>query len=319
MPEQISLKDYAKYAYGEWWKFVDIEEAKQAHTQNIQAVKAAIDEFHGPPDRPIKILAVNGSSRSNVESSCAHELSNSQLLLRSGLEAVQGQGVDIEEVNLRDYKIEYCNSCYSTTSALCNFPCTCFPFDPMQLLYPKVLRSDVLLLSTGVNQSAMSSRLKAFTDRLISVDGGYYIPPEDFVAKDYDYKNRMVATSLNQPVHYDQRMHGRTMAFFISSKDQADDIPVGDDYYDNQTPDYVKMVADPLYVGFHDYGFFFAEPWLASFSAVVEEDMSFDKMRMALDKNAKEQAKRVVLAAVELAKKFRYDKPPKRPHPPNRT
>jgi multimeric flavodoxin WrbA len=56
----------------------------------------------------------------------------------------------------------------------------CFPWDPMQELYPLVLKSDVMLCSTGVNQSAMSTRLKTFLDRLISLDGGFFVGPDQF-------------------------------------------------------------------------------------------------------------------------------------------
>lgn len=317
---KMSLEEFRRIAYdGEWWQMVDIEEAKVEHARNVEACRKAL-EYHESKDRPIDVLAVHGSSRSNAKLSCAHELSNSQLLLRSGLDAIRDDpNVKVTELNLREYKIEYCNYCYSSASANCGFPCNCWPFDPMQKLYPPVLRCDVLLLSTGVNQSAMASRLKAFSDRLISMDGGYYVPPEEFVAKDEDWKNRMVAASLNQPVHYDQRLHGRVAAFFISSKDNADDVPVGEgDYYD-EAPSYIKVVSDSLYMGYHDYGFYFAEPWLAHFDSVPDEEMSFDKQRLNEDTRTHEQAREAVAAAVELARRFRENPPPPRPHPPNRT
>lgn len=318
MPEYMDPEEVNRIKKTEWWELISPADAKKQFASNIKLLHAAF-ELRKNPRRPIQVLAIHGSPRSNVELSCAHELSNSQLLLRYGLKAIEGQpDVRIKEVNLREMFIEPCNSCYSSTSAMCHLGCSCFPFDDAsKMLFPMVIACDVLLLSTGVNQSAMSSRLKLFCDRLINLDGGYYLPPEQYVPKDLDMKNRMTRTSLRQPVHYDQRMHGRVVAFFISSKDNSDELPAND--YRDTLPSYVKTVADSLARGFLDYGMKLSDPWLAQFSAVVDEEMSYDKFRLAIDTNAQEQAKRVVAAAVELARAIRERPPARGPHPPNRT
>ena len=65
----------------------------------------------------------------------------------------------------------------------------------MQELYPLVLNCDVMFCSTGVNQSAMSSRLKLFADRLISLDGGFFVAPAQYREKDADWRDRCIALS----------------------------------------------------------------------------------------------------------------------------
>jgi len=173
----MTAKEYKKIAYGEWFDFVDPVVAKRAHARNVQRCHEAIKK-HEAKDRKLNILLVHGSGRSSFKS-LAHEFSNSQFLLKSAARQFEhDERYEITEVRLRDYNITPCNCCYSTTSSLCSFPCNCFPLDPMQELYPLVLSCDVMFCSTGVNQSAMSSRLKLFADRLISLDGGFYVAPE---------------------------------------------------------------------------------------------------------------------------------------------
>ncbi|KKN96878.1 hypothetical protein LCGC14_0165220 [marine sediment metagenome] len=317
---KISGDEFIKGRYvDEWWQVVDLEEGRERHAENIRRCQKALN-IHGKG--PIRVLAVHGSSRSNVELSCAHELSNSQLLLREGLEAVlDDEDVEIREVNLREYQIEYCNNCYSTCSALCGFPCNCFPFDPMQDLYPEVLACDVLLLSTGVNQSAMSSRLKAFCDRLISMDGGYFVTAEQFASKNEEWRDRCIALSQTDEVHYDQRQHGRVAAFFISSKDEHDHEPTEDSGYNEimERNSYVQLVADSLYRGFWDFGYYMPQQWVAMNLSHPNEELSFDKARLNDNEAAHEMAQQVVRDAVFMAKKFRIDPPEPRMHPTGRT
>lgn len=109
----MNSEEYKKIAYGEWWEHVSEEYARDAHAENIENCLRAANEFRSGP---IKIFVLHGSGRSHTTLSCAHEFSNSQVLLRKGLEVLQEMDVDVEvdEVNVREYKIERCNNCYST-------------------------------------------------------------------------------------------------------------------------------------------------------------------------------------------------------------
>jgi multimeric flavodoxin WrbA len=257
-------------AYGDWRDYVSLDDARQAHARNIEACRKAVADFQA--QGPIKCLVVHSSGRSSAASS-AREQSNSQMLLRHALAAVRPEdfpeGVEVEEVALRDYKIEPCDACYSTSSALCGFPCDSFPLDPMQQLYPKVLRSDVLLVSAPTNQAAMSSRLKLFVDRLISLDGGYFVDADQFGLKDAAWRERMIALATTRPVPYDQRMHSKVAAFFITNKDDRDTGHVDDNGRVVQS--YVLGVAESLYRGFYNFGFAFPDPFYVAYRAVPQD------------------------------------------------
>jgi multimeric flavodoxin WrbA len=218
----VQPKDIVRLKYGEWWDRISEKASKKRHARNVRVCLDAVD-YHNRENRPLDILLIHGSSRSSFKSS-AKELSNSELLLRSAVEPWrENRAFKITEIALREYNVEPCEGCYSTSSALCGFPCNCFPWDPMQELYPLVLRCDVMLCSTGVNQSAMSTRLKTFLDRLISLDGVFLSLPINTNRK--GGVARQMSRSCSQTFNsgrlpYDARMWGRTAAYFITSKDE---------------------------------------------------------------------------------------------------
>lgn len=284
--------------YGEWYEHPDLKDLAPAeYAKRVDDVLEALRDYNRK-DRPLNILAVHGSGRHPVVG-CAREVSNSHMLLEKALDPYLGEGYDIESVSLREYNISPCNGCVSTASAMCGFPCDCFPFDPMQKLYPKVLRCDVLLCSTGVNQSAMSTRLKAFCDRLISLDGGFF--RTEYHPKTSEFRNRAIQVSRDGNFEYTQRMFGRVGAYFISSKDQNNP--------DDQDFDYIKSVAESLKKGFEDYGMFHANKWYAGNASKWDEDYSHDKRDLSENTDLHTEAQIVVGQSISLAKELRK-KPP---------
>lgn len=177
--------------------------------------------------------------------------------------------------------------------------CDCFPFDPMQDLYPRVLRCDVLLCSTGVNQSAMSTRLKTFCDRLISLDGGFL--RSEYTPKTSEFRNQAIHASRDGHFEYTQRMFGRVAAYFISSKDE--DNPTDSDF------GYIRRVADSLKKGFEDYGMLHADKWYVGNSSKWDEDYSHDKRRLNEDTDLHREAQAVVGQAIYLAEELRKNPP----------
>lgn len=307
-----SLDQVRKLRYGELYDVVDMAQARPTYERAKKACVDAIDH-HNRDDRPLEVLVVHGSSRSSFRS-CAHEHSNSQLLLETGVAHLRTDpAIKVDTVRLRDVPIEACNGCYSSASALCGFPCDCFMgIDGMYGLYPKVLRCDVLLISTGVYQSAMSSRLKMFADRLISLDGGFFrerLEPKDAVLKD-----RMVALSQNLAkegnLPYDARMWGRAAGYVITSKDDANPHesvtgqgwvpPVG----------YLEGVAWSLRSGFADYGFFHADLWHAGGGAHPDQELSQDKAWYAGRSDLQARVRAMVDATVRFGEQLRRDPPP---------
>lgn len=122
----MNPRDFVEIKYGQWWEQVSQKATKKKHARNIRACLGAVD-YHNQKKRPLNVLLIHGSGRSSF-SSAAQELSNSQLLLRSAVEPFRGNpAYEITEIALREYNVEPCEGCYSTSSALCGFPCNCFP------------------------------------------------------------------------------------------------------------------------------------------------------------------------------------------------
>ena len=294
--------------YGEWWENVSNAASKKKHAENVRACLAAA-EYHNQTNRPLNILLIHGSSRSSFKST-AKELSNSQLLLRSAIEPWRKKsGFEITEIALREYAIEPCEGCYSTCSALCGFPCNCFPWDPMQKLYPMVLKCDVMLCSTGVNQSAMSTRLKTFLDRLISLDGGFFVGPDQYEAKGEEWRDKCLALSVQLSksgrLHYDARMWGRTAAYFITSKDQKNDLPTAARNF-KQPLSYIELVAHTLRDGNADYGFFHdPHHWYVGAWADPDAELCHDKEHFSSNPKFLKEARVVADAAIKLGLKLR--------------
>src|ERR1022692_4071901 len=102
----MTVKEYKKIAYGEWFDYVDPADAKRAHARNVQRCHAAIKK-HEAKDRKLNILLVHGSGRSSFKS-LAHEFSNSQFLLKSAVQQFErDQKYEITEIRLRDYNISH--------------------------------------------------------------------------------------------------------------------------------------------------------------------------------------------------------------------
>lgn len=306
--KKISIFDYYEKKKTDWWDgVVDEESAKEQHRKNIEKIRQVL-QWRTDKDRPLSILVLHGSGRHPVMS-CAHEMSNSQLLLSRGLSLARKEfsgEVEVDEFILRELFLEPCNNCVSTTSALCNFPCSCFPGDDISTrIYPAIIKADVILLSTGVNQSMISSRLKIVIDRLIAVDGGYFI--EELPMKDSIWRAKMIQHSLDEPV-YDQRMFGKVASYFVTSKDlkntKETGVPTDKKWYKG----YDELVIGSLYSNGIDYGWFHADPFYVIAGADPDVEYGYDKSEYN-NEQLHEESKEVVLAALHLAERHRNEPP----------
>ena len=126
-------------------------------------------------NRRIKVLGISGSARAVDD--MARQESNSEALLKMSLRQCGRLGAQTELIKLRDFRIEHCRACYSTANTHCHFPCSCYPRDTPRgddmsnILYDKVLEADALIFASPVNNFNISTPLKAFLDRCISLDG----------------------------------------------------------------------------------------------------------------------------------------------------
>jgi multimeric flavodoxin WrbA len=119
----------------------------------------------------------------------AQEESSSEELLKVCLEHGKKLGAETALIKLRKFRIEHCRACYSTTNTQCHFYCSCYPKgtpradDMSNILYDKILEADCLIFATPVNNFNVSTPMKAFIDRCISLDGSLK-PADPKVPKD---------------------------------------------------------------------------------------------------------------------------------------
>jgi multimeric flavodoxin WrbA len=147
------------------------------------AVQAA-QQRHDDPGGPARILLISGSSRS--EHTCSGEVSKSYRLIELARAVLAGQhGVEVDVLQLDRLTAEYgrhihpCKACFSTSPALCHWPCSCYPNyslgqtqDWMNEIYPLWVAAHGILIVTPVNWYQVSSPLKLMMDRLVCADGG---------------------------------------------------------------------------------------------------------------------------------------------------
>ena len=139
---------------------------------------------HEDLNRPLRILLINGSSRS--EHTCPGESSKSWRIAQlaagvfSAAEGVEAEMLDLSRLT-SEYgrKIHPCKACFSTAPALCHWPCSCYPNhalgqvnDWMNEIYPMWVRAHGIMIVTPVNWYQASSPLKLMMDRLVCADGG---------------------------------------------------------------------------------------------------------------------------------------------------
>ncbi len=150
------------------------------------AAKAMIEEAqkrHDDTSRPPRILLINGSSRS--EHTCPGEMSKSFRLVEIAREILEADGVETEVLDLARLASEFgrtihpCKACFSTSPALCHWPCSCYPNyslgqvdDWMNDIYPMWVAAHGIMIVTPVNWYMTSSPLKLMIDRMVCADGG---------------------------------------------------------------------------------------------------------------------------------------------------
>lgn len=308
------FKYYLKFRYDNEWPSDYEAEASKAHNKNVAMCQKAIEEYE-EKERPIRILMIHGSGR-HTETSCAHEISNSKMLAEYGLDAIRNENdVEVDSIDLSATKlIERCNGCVSTCSSLCAFTCDCHPFDGMQELYPKFLRSDIYFFSTGVYQDTMHGLLTNVCQRLISMDGGFL--RDKYRLKTSEFKQTCIKISKDNDFEYNARLYGRVCGYFISSKDHENPSDTAEGI------SYIEDVASQLKNGFEAYDCQHAKPWYAGAVSKWDEEYSYDKARLQENTVAQEKAQKVAVNALKLIRDQRKDpklKPKPTPGRINRT
>lgn len=111
------------------------------------------DSRKHPDTAKPRILGVGSSPRKG---------GNSDVLLRHILKGAKENSATVESVQLRDYLFQACNGCER-----CRKEGVCVDIqDGMQLLYPKVIGSNGLILISPAHNYNVTAWMKAFIDRL---------------------------------------------------------------------------------------------------------------------------------------------------------
>lgn len=147
------------------------------------AAIASAQQRYCDPARPNRILLINGASRS--EHTCPGEMSKSFRLAEIARATLESQGAQVDLLDLSRVVSEYgrhiypCKTCFSTSPALCHWPCSCYPNyalgqtqDWMNDIYPRWVAAHGIMIVTPVNWYHTSSVLKLMIDRLVCADGG---------------------------------------------------------------------------------------------------------------------------------------------------
>jgi len=300
----MNIKDLKEANLNSYHDHISLKEARELHKENLKKAEAVV-KWRENEGRPLSVLLVHGSGRNTNR--CSAEKSNSEFLLERGFELAKEEFKDMElddnRLVLSDMWIEHCNGCVSTTSALCQFTCTCHPHDDLSRHgYQMMLWADVVLMSTPVNQSMPASRLVQFIDRLISLDGGYYVDQLDY--KNAEYKQKMIEVSKSNPV-YDQRLYGKVGAYIITSKDLNN---THDDGMPGSNISYDTLVAGALRHSMSDYGIFHANNYYYIAASDPDVEYAHDKVEYSSEKHFN-KAKEVVLDALKKGMEFRKNPP----------
>lgn len=189
-----------------------------------EAIERA-QQRHDSAGSPLRILLVNGSSRS--EHTCPGELSKSYRMVEIARSLLDQQpGVKVEVLDLSRVASEYarhihpCKACFSTSAALCHWPCSCYPnyslgqvHDWMNDIYPLWVEAHGIMIVTPVNWFQTSSPLKLMMDRLVCADGGNPDPTsthgkhageaKTLEMKGWDYPRHLAGRLFSVIVHGD--------------------------------------------------------------------------------------------------------------------
>lgn len=115
----------------------------------------------------MKVLAINSSPRTGRES-------RSEILLSHLVDGMRQEGADVEVINLREYTVAFCQGCYSCWTKT---PGVCIHKDDMsRILYPKWVKSNIVIYSTPLYHRTVTAQLKAFIERTLPANLPYLEP-----------------------------------------------------------------------------------------------------------------------------------------------
>jgi len=279
-----------------------LERFKQIRTETIKEAK----KISKHKNKKITILGISSSARSKED--MAQEESNSERLLIHSLDHAKKLGAHTELIKLRDYKIEHCKACYSTTNMQCHMYCSCYPKgtpagdDMSNILYDKILEADIILFATPVNNFKISSLLSMFIDRCISLDGSLKPANPDFTKdKALNTKHsKFVSMCADQKIPgsgFLRRFSGKIAGIIVTGHEEG-----------------ASMAISSLFMTLNHFGMIFP-PWSNVYAMSSNKNMTHEDKPIVLSemyiKEVEELAENSMIMA-KLTRKFgkqdwRYD------------
>ena len=181
-----------------------------------EAIKAAQIQHDNVAGKS-RILLVNSSPRS--EHTCPGEMSKTFRLVQIAEEVLAAENAVVDQLDLSRVASEYgrhirpCKACFSTSPALCHWPCSCYPNyslgqvqDWMNEIYPLWVAAHGIMIVTPVHWYQTASPLKLMMDRLVCADGGNPDPTTTH-GKNAEEAKQLELAGWNYPRHLAGRLY----------------------------------------------------------------------------------------------------------------
>jgi multimeric flavodoxin WrbA len=118
----------------------------------------------------MKVLALNSSPRGGGQS-------KTEWMLDHLVEGMKSAGAEVEKIDLRKKKINYCIGCFTCWSKT---PGQCVHKDDMSAeLYPKFVAADLVVYATPLYHFTVNAQIKTFIERTLPIVEPFVIKKED--------------------------------------------------------------------------------------------------------------------------------------------
>lgn len=104
-----------------------------------------------------------------------HRRGNSNILAKRFIEGASEAGNDIVEIDINDYKLNFCKGCYGTGSAKACTACgTCWQDDDANKICNMIQDCDAIVFATPIYFYSVSGQMKVLLDRTVQLYGADY-------------------------------------------------------------------------------------------------------------------------------------------------